>query len=443
MAIVSPFRGIRYDTSRVGDLSRVVTQPYDVISPEEQRQLHERHPRNIVRIDFGLDRDGDGPEGNRYTRAATWFREWLAEGTLAQDPAPAFYDYEQEFTIPGKGTFLRKGFLGALRLSAFGEGMVFPHERTHSGPKRDRLSLMRATEANMSPIFGLYSDPDDAVAKSLRSARKGVPDGSATDDLGITHRVWKIDDPGAVAAAAAGMRDRKVFIADGHHRYETALAYRDEMRKKHGGAREDAAWEHVLMFLCNMDDEGIVILPTHRGIHSVPGFSEEEFASRVRALLPMETRNGSPEDAMRAVAERGKEVKTIGWSAGVGRYHLVSFPDAARLGERHLERFPRELRTLDVVFLHGMLLEEILGISTEAVTAGQFVTYYKEPAKAASDLAAGRIQAVFFLNPVTMEEFRDVSLSGHVLPQKTTFFYPKILTGLLIFSVRGDARVPG
>ncbi|HEY5764521.1 MAG TPA: DUF1015 domain-containing protein, partial [Candidatus Deferrimicrobiaceae bacterium] len=358
------------------------------------------------------------------------------------DPSPAFYYYEQEFTIPGQGTFVRKGFLGALRLSAFGEGMVYPHEKTHSRPKEDRLSLMRTTEANMSPIFALYSDPTDGVAKALRQRGPNAPGLSAVDDLGVKHRVWKVDDPGAVSAAAEGMRDKKVFIADGHHRYETALAYRDEMRKVRG-SREDAAHEHVLMFLCNMDAEGIVILPTHRGIHSVPGFSEEGFASRVKALLPMETRKGSPEDAMRAVAEKGKLAKTIGWSAGGGRYHLVTFPDEGRLGEKHLSRFPRELRTLDVVFLHGMLFEALLGISPEAVTAGQFVKYYKEPAKTSSDLAAGRIQAAFFLNPVTMEEFRNVSLSGHVLPQKTTFFYPKILTGLLIFSVRGDARVPG
>jgi len=443
MAIVSPFRGVRYDPSRVGELSRVVTQPYDVISPEEQRELHERHPRNIVRVDFGLDREGDGPAENKYTRAAAWFREWLAEGTLARDPSPAFYYYEQEFAIPGMGTFLRKGFLGALRLSAFGEGMVFPHERTHSGPKQDRLSLLRATEANTSPIFALYSDPEDAVGAALRAARNESPDGVAVDDLGVTHRLWKVDEPGAVAEAAAGMRDRKVFIADGHHRYETALAYRDEMRGRHGGPRSDAAWEHVLMFLCNMDDEGIVILPTHRGIHGVPGFAEAEFASRLRSLLPTETRDGSPEEAMREVAERGAKARTIGWSAGGGRYHLVTIPDPERMAAERLSRYPEALRTLDVVFLHGLFLEEMLGIAPEAVTAGRFVKYYKEPARAASDLAAGRIQAAFFLNPVTMEEFRNVSLSGHVLPQKTTFFYPKILTGLLIFPVRGDVRVPG
>src|SRR4030067_1068376 len=188
MAIVSPFRGIHYDLSRVTNLSRVISQPYDVISPEEQQSLHQRHPRNIVWIDFGLDSEGDGPTANKYTRAATWYRQWKSEGTLVRDTAPSLYYYEQEFSLPGRGGFVRKGFLGALRLSAFGEGMVLPHEKTHSRPKEDRLSLMRATEANTSPIFGLYSDPRDEVAKVLRGRLAGTPDFSATDDLGVNTR---------------------------------------------------------------------------------------------------------------------------------------------------------------------------------------------------------------------------------------------------------------
>ena len=442
MAIVSPFRGIHYDLSRVTNLSRVISQPYDVISPEEQQSLHQRHPRNIVWIDFGLDSEGDGPTANKYTRAATWYRQWMSEGTLVRDTAPSLYYYEQEFSLPGRGGIMRKGCLGALRLSAFGEGMVVPHEKTHSRPKEDRLSLMRATEANTSPIFGLYSDPRDEVAKVLRGRLAGTPDFSATDDLGVKHRMWRVTDPAALRATAEKMSDKKVFIADGHHRYETALAFREEMRKKHG-AREDAAYEHVLMFLCNMDDEGIVILPTHRGIHSVPAFSGEDFAARVTPHLPVETRQGSPEDALKAIAEAGRKGKAIAWSAGGERFHIVSFPDPARFGEENLSRVPPALRTLDVVLLHGFLFERILGISPDAVTGGQFVRYYKEARKAASDLARGELQAAFFLNPVTMDEFRHVSLSGHVLPQKATFFYPKILTGLLIFSVRGDDSLPG
>lgn len=441
MAIVSPFRGIHFDLSRVPDLSQVVSPPYDVISPEEQTGFHRRHPRNIVRIDFGLEKEGDGPAGDKYTRAAGLFRQWQSEGTLVRDTVPSLYYYEQEFSLPGRGVFVRKGFLGALRLSDFGEGNVFPHEKTHSRPKEDRLSLMRATEANMSPIFGLYSDPRDEVAKALRGGPPAPPDFSAADDLGVKHRVWGVTDPVSLKAAVAKMSDKQVFIADGHHRYETALAYRDEMRRKHG-MREDAAYEHVLMFLCNMDDEGIVILPAHRGIHSVPGFSEEEFAARVRSLLPVETRQGGPEDAMKAVAEAGTGGKAIAWSTGHGRFHVVSFPEPESFAGEHLSRFPPELRTLDVVLLHGFLFEKMLGISPDAVTAGQFIRYYKEPRTIASELERGELQAAFFLNPVTVDEFRGVSLSGHVLPQKATFFYPKILTGLLIFSARGDETLP-
>ncbi len=442
MADVKPFRGIRYDTARVGDLTLVVAPPYDVISPEEQEALHRRHPRNITRIDFGMEREGDGPGSNKYTRAAARFREWIADGTLVRDASPALYYYEQEFTIPGRGTCVRKGFLGALRLSAFGEGVVFPHERTHSGPKQDRLALMRATDAHMSPIFGLYSDPGDEVLSSLRSGMDTGPDLSAVDDLGVKHRVWTVTRPDALRGAIGKMAGTGVFIADGHHRYETALAFREEMRGKHG-ANPAAAYEHVLMFLCNMDDEGIVILPTHRGIHSVPGFSEDTFLAKIRSVLPVETRAGSPEDAMRAVEEAGGSGKAIGWSAGGNRYHLVAFPDLHGFCDANLNAFPPQLRALDVVLLHGFLFEHLLGISPEAVTAGSFVKYYKDPAKAAADLSSGAVQAAFFLNPVTVKEFRDVSLSGHVLPQKATFFYPKIGTGLLMFPVGGNERVPG
>lgn len=440
MAIVAPFRGIHYDAKKIGDLSKVVSQPYDVISPEEQKELHRRHHRQIVWVDFGMVREGDGPTDNRYTRAAAHYKQWLAEGTLVQDPSPAFYYYEQEFSIPGKGTFVRKGYLGALRLSAFGEGEVLPHEKTLSKPKEDRLALMRVTDANMSPIFGLFSDPKDEVLSEMRKGMAASPDFTATDDLGILHRVWMVTDPAIQRNAAAKMADKKVFIADGHHRYETAIAFREEMRRKFG-KREDAAYEHVLMFLCNMDDEGIVILPTHRGIHSLPGFSESDFAAKVRAVLPMETRTGTPEEAIRTLEAAGSKGKAIAWSAGGGKFHLVTFPDLPRFCAEKLSKFPPELRSLDVVLLHGFLFEQLAGITPEAVTAGSCVKYYKDPAKAVSDLSSGAIQAGFFLNSVTVDEFRNVSLSGHVLPQKSTFFYPKILTGLLIFSTREDERV--
>jgi uncharacterized protein (DUF1015 family) len=443
MATVSPFRAIHFDPAKVGDLTKVVAPPYDVISPEEQLRLHERHPKNIVRIDFGLEQAGDDGKENKYSRAARMYEEWLREGTLVRDRAPGLYYYTQEFTIPGRGKFVRKGFLGALRLSAFGEGEVFPHEKTLSGPKVDRLALMRVTNANMSPIFGLFSDPADDVLKALRKGAAKEPDLVATDDIGVIHRIWTVTDPACLSAAVAAMKDKGVFIADGHHRYETALAFRDEMRAKHGAGDPSKAYEHVLMFLGNMDDEGILILPTHRGIHSLPSFSEEAFVAKVRERLAVVTREGSPDDAIRAVEEIGTREKAVAFSAGGGRYHLVTFPDVEKFADEKLARFPKELRTLDVVLLHGYLLEELLGITPEAVTAGQFVKYYKEPAKAMKELKAGEVQVAFFMNGVTVKEFKVVSLSGHVLPQKSTFFYPKIGTGLLVNPLGADERLPG
>ena len=442
MADVKPFRGIHYDLNRIENLSDVVTPPYDVISPEEQEALYRRHPRNIVRIDFGKKEEGDTPGSDVYSRAATLFRGWRSDGTLTQDPVPSLYYYEQEFEISGKRTYVRKGFLGALKLSPFGEGEVFPHERTLSGPKQDRLLLMRATDAHMSPIFGLYSDPSNEVLKSLCAGMRPEPDLEAVDNLGVKHRVWRVADTVAIRAAVENMAGKGVFIADGHHRYETALAFRNEMRAKHG-ADSAAAYEHVLTFLGNMDDEGIVILPTHRGIHSLSGFSEEKFLSAIRGFLPVESSEGSPEEAMRAVEEAGLRGKAIAWSAGGNRYHLVTFQDLDRFCEAHLSKFPPQLRSLDVALLHGFLIEQLLGISAEAVTGGKFVKYYKDPAEAAEDLSRGAIQLAFFLNAVTIPEFRDVSLSGHVLPQKSTFFYPKIGTGLLIFPVGPEDKVGG
>ncbi|MBI5502201.1 MAG: DUF1015 domain-containing protein [Deltaproteobacteria bacterium] len=459
MATISPFRGIRYDPARVGDLSRVVAPPYDVIPPELHRRLLERHPRNIVHIDFGPTRADDTPGRDRYSRAAAHLRAWQDEGTLVRDPRPALYLYEQEFSLdppadpagPRPPTadprrfpppIVRRGFLAALRLSPFGAGVVFPHERTLSAPKLDRLALLRATETDTSPVFALYSDPADTATTALRAAADRPPDMVATDDAGVVHRCWRIDDAGAVGAAVRDLDARRLFIADGHHRYETTLGWRDELRARTGG-RPDAAPEFILAFLCNMDAPGLVILPTHRGLHGVEGFTEAALLSRLRAVLPVATHPGGPLDAARAVAGAAGGGKALAWTAGGGRYHVVEFPAVEAFGAEHLACDPPELRTLDVVLLHDYVFQELLGIAPEDVTRGRYVRYYKEAGRAAADLAAGELQAAFFLNPVGVEEFRRVSLSGHVLPQKTTFFHPKVFTGFVLLSARPDEAVPG
>lgn len=439
MATIIPFRGVQYNPAKAGSMDDLVCPPYDIISHEQQQALYRKNPYNVIRLEYGLESPGDTETDSRYTRAAGLLYEWFGSGILRQNEQPAFYIYEMEYPAGRKHRKLR-GFVCLVQIEDYASGIVKPHETTLSGPKTDRLNLLRACKASFSQIYSLVSDPAGSIGTVLDNV-KGRPQFEVKASDSVTHRIWTLTDQAAIKAIVREMADRPVFIADGHHRYETALAFRDEMRKKHG-IREGAASEHVLMFLCNMDDEGIVILPTHRGIHSLPAFAEEEFAAKVRSVLPMESREGSPEDAIRALTDAGKKGKAIAWSAGGGRFHLVSFPDPARFGGERLAKFPPELRSLDVVLLHGFLLEQVLGITPEAVTSGGVVKYYKDPAKAVSDLTSGTIQAAFFVNPVTVGEFRNVSLSGHVLPQKSTFFYPKILTGLLIFSTRADERVP-
>lgn len=443
MADVRPFRGIRYAEGKDGaDLSRLLTQPYDVISPARQKELHESDPHNVVHIDFGVDLPGDVPGNDKYARAAGYLKSWLADGTMVREGAPAFYYYEQEFDIPGYGHFVRKGFLCALRLSAFNEGTVYPHEKTLAGPKVDRMNLTRATDAQTSAIFGLYSDKDDAVVAALRSKASLTPDVVAADEVGVKHRMWVVTDEASLSAARKAMDEKKIFIADGHHRYETALAWRNAMRDEKG-AGGDASSEFVLIFLSNMSDSGLLILPTHRGVHSLAGFDEPAFLAAVKKDLPVETKPGGAAEALAAVAsaEAGSSAKAIAWTTGKGNFHVVTFPDPYAFAAAHLADFPLELRALDVVLLHGHLFRNLLGIQQEDVTAGKFVTYYKEASMATSDLAKGAVQAAFFINPVSMTEFMDVSLSGHVLPQKSTFFYPKILTGLLLYPAGASERL--
>ena len=443
MAEVKPFRGIHYDVKRVGDLTRVVAPPYDVISPEEQEALHRRHPKNITWVDFGMAKEGDGPGVNKYTRAAAWFREWLAEGTLVRDAVPSLYYYEQEFTIPGKRTFVRKGFLGALKLSAFGEGEVFPHERTLSKPKEDRLALMRVTDVHMSPIFALYSDPKDEVLSSLRSAMAAAPDMAAVDDLGVKHRVWTVS--AAQGAPGSGRRDegegglhrrRAPPVRDG-----AGVPRRDAEEARREPRRRVRARAHVPVQHGRRGDRHPADAPRDplrarllggraSSRRCAPTFRSRAGTARRRTrCAPWRRRGGREGDRV----ERGREPVPRGRSSRI----CPAFCD------KFLSKFPPQLRPLDVVLLHGFILEQLLGISPEAVTAGQCVKYYKDPSKATADLASGAIQAAFFMNAVTIPEFRDVSLSGHVLPQKSTFFYPKIGTGLLIFPVSGDDRVPG
>src|SRR3954452_5141638 len=280
MPDIRPFRGVRYDMTRVGALADVIAPPYDVIDASLQDRLYDASPYNIIRLELNREEAADSPESNRYTRAARFLKDWLRSGVLREDPHPAYYVYEQTFEVEGR-TYTRKGFLARVRLEPFGQGRIFPHEQTLSGPKADRLALYTATGLNLSPVFGLYPDPEAEVLRAVEEGLKDRTPLEATDHLGVINRLWPVLDQEAHTAAQGRMASRAIFIADGHHRYETGLRYRDDRAAAGELSGPDDPAHFCLMMLVVMSDPGLLILPTHRLVSGFPGLTAEALARRL------------------------------------------------------------------------------------------------------------------------------------------------------------------
>jgi uncharacterized protein (DUF1015 family) len=438
MAKVRPIRGLRYG-NQIEDKSLVVAPPYDVISREEQIKLHARHPKNIVWIDFGMERERGSDE--KYRRANEILEGFIAERVLVRDDRPAFYYYEQEFEVEGMGNLVRTGFICGLLLEKFGEGSIFPHERTLLTPKIDRLNLMQHTKTATSSIFGIYDDDENVASALFREAIQGSPPHVAVmDDVGVCHRMWVVMDKKVIAEVENLLDEKKVFIADGHHRYETALAYRDWMRER-ADDTPSSACNYVLIFLSASGDDGLVILPTHRGVYGVGQDKIDTFFSKLDASFTVRELEGGVEEMVREVSTAAGREHKFGLVDGRGRYHLLRIADVDNLEEGERIFLPPAVKNLDVSLLHGIVLEKILGISPEEISSGEKVKFYKDLKRGFHDLEKGSIQFLFYLNPVEMNQFIEVSESGFILPQKSTFFYPKILTGLVLSPVGEDDRV--
>jgi uncharacterized protein (DUF1015 family) len=430
---IRPFRALRFDPAVAGDLTALVAPPYDVIGPDLRRTLLARDPHNAVRLDLpaGEPADVDGDE--RYRRVARTLAQWRSDGTLHKDPRPAVYAYEQSYRIPNTNVErTQRGFFARLRMEPFGPGgSVLPHERTLSGPKEDRYRLLRATGINTSPVVGLFEDPSRRAAARLSEVAATRPIADVTDDDGVRHRLWAVtDEPGAEWAtelatiAGAG----PIYIADGHHRYETALRYRDERRMTRS-CEEDPAFDYLLMLFLDAADE-LTVLPTHRVVR---GLGEDGIA-RLHAGLPrLFAVTPADCDAVVARYEAAGELR-----GGEGRFGLVTRAGAWLLEARR-EAFAsllpgdRAVASLDVSLL-AAALDALLGIDAAAVADGQRITYEKS-ARAAVRLVDGRdggADAAFLLEPTPVASILEVSREGDVMPQKSTYFYPKALTGLLL-----------
>ncbi len=408
MAQITPFTGILYN-STISDPSLVVAPPYDVISNEAREALYTKSPYNIVRIDYGRDESGDGGGSNKYARAAALLRQWLAEGVLERDTAPAYYGYEVRYTIDGAEHSFR-GFFARVRIEPFERGIVLPHEETRSKPKSDRLNLMRATHANTSPIFSLYHSPSCRASNVVNRTAGNTPRLTAVDHDGNEHRIWSITDPEDLRVMSEDLADLPVFIADGHHRYETALAYQREAGDMQGA-------DSVLMFLANMADSGLSILPTHRLVRGIDG----DPVDRLTGEIPLEPIDISAGGTAMLEAIRGTEDHCFCMYAGGRAYILRKNRGAA------LDEIPAPLGDLDVTVLHRLILDDVL-------LAGE-CDYEKDVARAVALVDNGDYQAAFFLNPTRLEELRTVALDGKRMPPKSTYFYPKLLTGMVMNSL--------
>jgi uncharacterized protein (DUF1015 family) len=455
MADIRPFRALRYDPGRVS-LPDVVTQPYDKISPAMQDRYYAASPHNLVRIILGKQNPSDKDGDNVYTRAAGFLKSWRDEATLRRDQQNSIYYYTQRFTVPastlgssgGPVELERRGFIAVGRLHDYSEGVVFRHEQTLARPKSDRLNLLRATQAHFGQIFMLYSDPDEQVGLLLKDAAgmmllpdanrqsraagpSADPDMSVTDEYGVLHRAWCISDPEVLEALRQKMADKKLIIADGHHRYETALAYRDERRAAAGSIDPEAPYERVMMTFVNMDSRGLVILPTHRVVHSLDKFDRGKFLDGARKYFEVVPFSGHCDELVARLREAGRHGTTLLAASGDGCFLLHAREGAE---DELLKSVPPLQRRLDVVHLHKVLLEHVLGLSEESIRNQENISYHRDAQEALARVREGA-NIAFLMNPIKMDQLREITFAAGVLPQKSTDFYPKLLSGLTIYTV--------
>ncbi len=430
MPEIQAFRGLRYDLGHVGSLSDVIAPPYDVINPALQEELYKRHPANVVRLILNRDEPGDGEANNRYTRAAQFLRNWRSEGVLFAEPHPAIYVYHQTFTSGGQ-TFTRRGFMARTRLERFGEGKIYPHEETMSGPKQDRLLLTKACRANLSQIFGLFPDPDSQVQDLLEKATAGVAALEATDHLGVVHHMWPVTDVATISAVTGLMTGKPMFIADGHHRYETACNYRDELVTTGGPIESHDPANFVLMMCVGMSDEGLLVLPTHRLFRGPEGLTAEKLAAALGENFKL-TAAGSGKERAQQVWE---EIETAGDQGTLGLYTQAddrwTLATITSAGKQQLAALAQEhtpdWQGLGVSILHRLVAENLLDGG-----AWPKPRYVHRVEEVVEGLGSGEFPLAALVMPATVGDIQTISQHHERMPAKSTYFYPKLLSGLVI-----------
>ncbi|MDD4767392.1 MAG: DUF1015 domain-containing protein [Desulfotomaculaceae bacterium] len=473
MAVIIPIKGLRYNPRKVENMADVVTPPYDVIDITAQEHYYRRSPYNIIRLECGKLLSGDNEKDNRYTRASDDYQDWLREDVLIREEKPAIYLYEQEFTAGGENK-IRSGIICGFKLETYEKGIILPHEETIPKHKADRLELMRACRSNFSPVFSLYTDRENRVVTALKNAVKGTPpEINFTDDSGESHSMWVVTDPDAIGEAQRIMADKRIFIADGHHRYETALNYKRERETSAGDGEEttvsaasscsstpggavssltefEPAYNYVMMTLVNIYDPGLVVLPTHRLIRNVESLDinclidqiKENFAvdeydlkpdkGNFQQLLDLMEKRGLGEQSSDETQNGEGRRHVSGLYAGNNKFYLLTLREDLDLSQMMPAEKSPAWQKLDVSILHTLIIEKFLGICGELRARADHITYTREEEGALEAVDRGEYQLAFFLNPTLVEEVTAIAGQGEKMPQKSTFFYPKLITGLVI-----------
>jgi uncharacterized protein (DUF1015 family) len=434
MADIAAFRAYRYDLGRAGALSDLVAPPYDVINDELQARLYDRSPHNIVRVEWNRPQADDNDSHNRYTRAAGFLRDWVAGHLIAQDSARSLYVLHQEYEIEGR-KHIRRGFFARVRLEPFGQGRIYPHEETMSGPKQDRLLLMQATGMNLSPVFGLYPDPDAHIQTLLDQAVARRPPIEAVDHLGVVSRLWPITDEHAVSSVVGLMGPKPIFIADGHHRYETGLRYLEEKRQAGEVINADAPANFIMMALVGMSDPGLLILPTHRLVSGLPAVSTQQLRDALQGHFDIVADCGTNARAAWDSIEADGAQSIFGFgTVADGAWFVARLRDGAVMDSLAADHSPA-WRGLGVSILHRLVLDRLLPERFGGKPACRFVHLVSEVTDA---VAAKSCQIAVMVPPATMGHVEQIAGTLEKMPPKSTYFYPKLLTGLVLHSLKGN-----
>jgi uncharacterized protein (DUF1015 family) len=447
MALVQPFRAYRYNRNLAAS-EKVLTQPYDKISPAMQEKYYAANPHNLIAVEKGRVHQDETPQDNVYTRAAASLNRWIAENVVEQDPAPAFYAYTQEYEVPGTSVRrTRRGFIGLGKLEDYSAGVIFRHEHTLSGPKADRLELLRHTRTHTGQLFMLYSEPHrqvDTILEEVQSSQPPVTE--LTDEYGVVHRLWVVDEAHRISSIENSMAVQKLVIADGHHRYETSLNFRNENRSRVGKLVPHAPYEFSMMTFINTQSEGLTILPTHRFVANLRGFSwssvrrylEPWFATEVISFDGLQQRKEATAKFLKQLSG-AKLQRAIGVYPAPAQgekpaFYILTLRSGADLSQI-LPGLSALQRELDVVLLHQGILEPALGITPDAVASEANLSYEREAPATLEAVDQGKAQIAFLLNPVDVDLVVRVATAGEVMPQKSTDFYPKLLSGITMYRI--------